>query len=69
MNSSALLDFEALKAVTGYQRQVDVERCLSKAGIRYFYARNGVWTTIHLVDAAGGLGTASNSDAYSTDIL
>jgi len=35
----ALVTFDDLKATTGYARLADVERCLKKAGIRYFYGR------------------------------
>jgi hypothetical protein len=65
----ALLDFATLRAVTGYERQADVERCLTKAGIRFFFARSGVWTTLDLVNAAGGIKPASNSDTYQPSDL
>jgi hypothetical protein len=64
-----VLDYPTLQAVTGYQRQADVERCLAKAGIRFFYARSGVWTTLDLVNAAGGLKQAGNSDTYQPSDL
>lgn len=63
--NAAILDFATLKAVTGYERQADVERCLTKAGIRFFFARAGVWTTLDLVNAAGGIKSASNNDNYA----
>ena len=63
--NAAVLDFATLQAITGYQSAAAVERCLSKAGIRFFYARTGVWTTLDLVNAAGGLKPASANDAYS----
>lgn len=66
---SALLDFDTLKHVLNCTRQADVERLLHKAGIRFFYARAGVWTTMDLVNAAGGLRPAANADTYSPDII
>lgn len=61
----AILDFDTLKAVLNCERQADVERYLNKAGIRFFFARGGVWTTLDLVNAAGGIKSASNSDKYT----
>lgn len=67
---SHVLDFEALRALTRYQRAGDVERCLRQQGIRVFYARDGVWTTLELINAAGGLQPAANApDAYPPDIV
>lgn len=66
---SAVLDFQALRTITGYQTQPAVERCLKSQGIRYFYARTGVWTTLDLVNAAGGLSPAASNDSYSPDII
>lgn len=44
-----------LQAITQYTRISDVRRCLDEQGIRYFWGRGGIWTTIDLVNAAGGL--------------
>lgn len=56
----ALITLEDLKASTGYSRQADVERCLQRAGIRYFQGRNGIWTTVDLINAAGGGSISAN---------
>jgi hypothetical protein len=61
-----ILEFADLQALTGYERAADVERCLETAGIRVFRGRSGVWTTLDLVNAAGGLGKPG--DAYSADL-
>lgn len=60
-----------LKEVTGYKRNRDLERCLTEAGVRWFPGKDGPWTTIDLINAAGGLVAANQSpDApYPTDIL
>jgi hypothetical protein len=60
----AVLDFPALRTITGYKTQPAVERCLKDQGIRYFYSRTGVWTTLDLINAAGGIKQAANADTY-----
>lgn len=71
MSAAPILDFEALRAATGYQRACDVERCLTKAGIRFFPGKDGVWTTVDLVNAAGGLlqNQKPANEPYSPDEL
>lgn len=55
-------------AITGYVRVGDVRRCLERQKIRYFFGRDGVWTTIGLVEAAGGLGVANETpEIYPAD--
>ena len=69
--STATIGYEELKERTGYQRRGDVERCLKDQGIRFFIGRAGVWTTVDLVNAAGGLQAQApaNSEAYSADLI
>jgi hypothetical protein len=51
-----LLSCEDLLNITGYKNIGDLARSLSKQGIRFFYGKGGaIWTTVNLVDAAGGL--------------
>jgi hypothetical protein len=50
---------------TGYQRPADVERCLEKQGIRFFWGKDGPWTTMDLINAAGGLQVPEASDSYA----
>lgn len=66
---SATIGYDELKERTGYQRRGDVERCLKDQGIRFFMGRAGVWTTVDLVNAAGGLQAPVKSDAYSADLI
>lgn len=54
-NASEIITAEDLQQVTGYTRVADVERCLQKNNIRYFHSRRGVWTTLSLINAAGGI--------------
>lgn len=67
-----VLPFADLAAAYGYSRAADVRRCLTRDGIRYFEGKDGPWTTLDLVNAAGGLraGTAvSEADPYDPDEL
>jgi len=54
---------------TGYQRPADIERCLREQGVRYFWGKDGPWTTIDLVNAAGGLKASANDGMYQGAIL
>lgn len=51
-----LLTQEQLMEATGYKRVSDLERCLLRQRIRFFYGRDGrIWTTTEIVrDAANG---------------
>ena len=63
------LEFDDLKRLTGYARMADVERCLTSQGIRFFRGRDGIWTTIDLVNQAGGLAaSASEADPYAPEL-
>ncbi|SDK70709.1 DUF4224 domain-containing protein [Billgrantia gudaonensis] len=55
MSNSAVLSCEDLKAITGYRRAGDVARCLREQGVRVFHGRTGPWTTVDLINQAGGL--------------
>lgn len=66
--ADSVLNLDALRSATGYTRQADVERCLRKQGVRYFYGRNGIWTTIDALNAALGVATAAANDgSYSPE--
>lgn len=52
---SRVLTFQDLQLLTGYRRRADVERVLVAQGIMLFKGRFGPWTTIDLVNQAGGL--------------
>ena len=65
----SILHFTDLQAMTGYSRAGDVSRCLRRQGIKVFHGRGGsLWTTIALVNAAGGLGSGAAGDSpYPAD--
>lgn len=68
----AILEHDELQAMTGYDRPADIERCLQRQGIKVFHGRRGkLWTTVDLVNAAGGLHREppSNDGPLSPDIL
>lgn len=59
------VQFEDLQQLTGYQRQSDVEECLKRQGIRFFYGRRGIWTTMEALNAALGVRQpAANAEPY-----
>lgn len=67
-HTAGILTFEDLKRITGYGRRADVERTLLEQGIRVFRGRAGPWTTVDLINQAGGLRPATQ-EHYGVDIL
>lgn len=63
-----LVSFESLKTLTGYERRSDIERSLQSQGIRFFHGRQGLWTTLALINYAGGAGT-SNPEHYDAEVI
>jgi len=57
-----ILGTEDLKLVTGYVRAGDVEKCLQDQGVKFFYGKGGPWTTLDLINAAGGLTKLSHDE-------
>nr|WP_024310257.1 hypothetical protein [Pseudomonas sp. P818] len=68
IDNAGILTFEDLKRITGYGRRADVERTLHEQGIRVFRGRAGPWTTVDLINQAGGLRPATQ-EHYGVDIL
>ncbi|AUF99774.1 hypothetical protein CXQ81_03925 [Pseudomonas sp. 09C 129] len=66
--ATGVLTFEDLKRITGYVRRADVERTLHDQGIRLFRGRTGPWTTVELINQAGGLRPAPQ-EQYGVEIL
>ena len=73
VESPLTLTTEQLSLLTGYERASDLKRALDAQGIRYFWGKGGrIWTTIDLVNAAGGLlpaATTSQSQFYDVSII
>lgn len=61
---NGVLSAADLRAITGYERDGDVRRCLSEQGIRFFWGKEGVWTTIDLINGAAGLVPARGPDPH-----
>lgn len=51
----SILDTADLCAITGYERPGDAAACLRRQGIHVFNSKRGPWTTVELINAAGGL--------------
>lgn len=68
MSADKVLEFEDLQRVTGYRRRADVERALRSQGIRIFVGRRGPWTTVDLINEAGGM-KPQNQDSYDAGII
>ena len=47
---------EDLREILGAKRQANLEQCLIDNGIQFFHGRDGIWTTIQLINAAKGIG-------------
>lgn len=71
VNTPAILDTEDLKRLTKLERPGDIERVLSRQGIKVFRGRHGsIFTTIDLVNHAGGLHAAGNrEDIYDPESI
>jgi hypothetical protein len=46
---------EKLASLTGYRRQADIEKWLVQHNVRFFYGKNGVWTTLDALNFALGI--------------
>ncbi|WP_447529845.1 hypothetical protein [Vreelandella sp. TE19] len=69
MSLQSVIDCEAIKAITGYQRPADAARCLREQGVMVFNGRRGPWTTIDLINKAGGIEAAPKQELSPSDIL
>lgn len=65
---NGVLTFVDLQRITGYSRRSDVEKALIEQGIRFFRGRLGPWTTLEMINRAGGVKPAIQ-ELYSVDIL
>ena len=51
--SEGILNSEDLKEITGYKLDGPLKNFLENQGIAVFNGKNGIWTTMELVKAAG----------------
>jgi hypothetical protein len=64
----SIIECEDLLAITGYEKPGDAARSLRKQGIRVFDGKAGIWTTLELINAAGGIMPApAKDDAVSPE--
>jgi|TARA_B110000977_G_scaffold8098_1_gene10923 hypothetical protein len=61
-----IVDNDKLREITGYKQDSMIESCLSKQGIKTFYSKKGIWTTIGLIENAGVV--SGNKAALQPDI-
>lgn len=66
--ATGVLTFKDLQRITGYNRRADVEKALLGQGIKLFRGRIGPWTTLDLINQAGGVKPVIQ-EQYSVDIL
>jgi hypothetical protein len=71
MSTAEILDTEDLLRITKLTKPGDAERVLTAQGIKVFRGRRGcIWTTLDLINQAGGIKTAApNDDTYDPDEL
>lgn len=62
-----VLNAEELRALMGLERDADLRKHLHKQGIACFMGKDGLWTTLELVNLAGRrqLGLAENDNDKS----
>lgn len=58
----SIVETDDLCAITGYDRPGAAAKCLRDQGIRVFDGKRGPWTTVGLIEAAGGVKPASSND-------
>lgn len=65
----SIVEASDLYAVLGYTHAGEVVRCLKKQGVKVFLGKGGEpWTTIELINQAGGLrAPASNDEQLTAD--
>lgn len=63
MSTVGIIETEDLKHITKLTKAGDIERVLTKQGIKIFRGRHGViWTTLDLINKAGGINISNRSD-------
>ena len=66
-----LVSTEELLAVTNFENVGPMKKKLEKQGIKLFDGKDGPWTTLDLINAAGGIKSESSNDTefYPDDIV
>lgn len=58
----SIIETDDICAITGYERPADAARCLRGQGVRVFDGRRWPWTTLELINAAGGVRPGAHND-------
>ena len=68
---TGIVEFPALKRITGLKRRADVRRRLEEQGIACFSGKDGPWTTHELIKVAGmaKMGLIEKKDGGSKEWL
>ncbi|MGE7139184.1 hypothetical protein ACQKIE_16275 [Luteibacter sp. NPDC031894] len=68
-SNSHIIDAAELRRLSGLQQPAAVKRWASTQGIRVRDGAEGPWTTVEAINAALGVGSAGNDDAYRPEDL
>lgn len=63
-----VLTTDDLRRILKYRTGAAIARCLERQGVKVFWGKDGPWTTLALINQAGGLTPASN-EAYRPEDL
>jgi hypothetical protein len=64
----SILESADLLAITGYEKPGDAARALRKQGVHVFEGKAGIFTTVELLNAAGGIiGAPAKSDVLDPE--
>ena len=55
MSDNSIIAFSQLQQVTGLIQKKAIKRHLAENGIRFFETNHSIYTTVELLNAAGGL--------------
>tara|TARA_B110000261_G_scaffold160658_1_gene200659 strand:+ start:360 stop:578 length:219 start_codon:yes stop_codon:yes gene_type:complete len=55
MSDNSIIAFSQLQQVTGLIQKKAIKRHLTENGIRFFETNSSIYTTVELMNAAGGL--------------
>jgi hypothetical protein len=64
-----IIDAAELRRLSGFQQPAAVKRWASTQGIRVRDGAEGPWTTLEAINAALGVQSAGNDDAYRPEDL
>ena len=55
MSDNSIIAFEQLQKITGFEQKAAIKRHLTASGVRFFETPRSLYTTVELMNAAGGL--------------